>query len=191
MWHHRQSCSHRKPIKIASRVPAIAENLAKGIKSFKKGMADDPVQYIDIRDSAEWMIRLAEEKQAGTFNAVGPKAIQGVLEFANLAKEAFPVDTNLILIDDREFLHENRVSFIIPWISPDDDYYASARVNNTKAAQAGLTFRDLKDTIKDTHDWWFSEAVTEERRAKYNESTRSVMARETAILEAWSGQMKK
>jgi len=34
----------------ASRVPAIAENLAKGIQSFKKGLKDEPEQVTDNPD---------------------------------------------------------------------------------------------------------------------------------------------
>ena len=35
----------------ASRVPGIAENLAKGIKSFKKGLKDDEPESLDKPDN--------------------------------------------------------------------------------------------------------------------------------------------
>ncbi|GAB5528218.1 MAG: SDR family oxidoreductase [Roseivirga sp.] len=159
--------------------------LAKGGDIFVPGKADDPVQYIDVRDVAEWCIRLAENKTAGTFNAVGPQNAQGVLEFAQKASEAFDVESNIVLVEDYDFLQEQRVSFIIPWIMPKDDYYASARVQNKRAIQAGLSFREVKTTVKDTYDWWNSEAVDSERKARYEQNTRTVLAREQAILEAW------
>lgn len=159
--------------------------LAKGGDIFVPGKADDPVQYIDVRDVAEWCIRLAENKTAGTYNAVGPQNPQGVLEFAEKSSKAFDVESDIVLVEDSTFLKEQRVSFIIPWIMPEDNYYASARVQNKRAIQAGLTFREVKTTVKDTYDWWNSDAVDTERKTKYEQNTRTVLAREEAILEAW------
>lgn len=159
--------------------------LAKGGDIFVPGKADDPVQYVDVRDIADWCIRLAENKTAGTFNGAGPENAQGVLEFAEKGTEAFDVASKMVLVDDYDFLQTQRVSFIIPWIMPKDDYYASARVQNKRAIEAGLTFRPLKITIKDTYDWWNSDAVETERKTKYEQNTRTVLAREAEILEAW------
>ena len=33
---------------------------------------NDPCQYIDSRDLAEWTIRMAEAREFGTCNAIGP-----------------------------------------------------------------------------------------------------------------------
>ena len=33
---------------------------------------EDPCQFIDSRDLAEWTIRMAEMRELGTFNAIGP-----------------------------------------------------------------------------------------------------------------------
>ena len=33
---------------------------------------DDPCQFIDSRDLAEWTIRMAEGRELGLYNAVGP-----------------------------------------------------------------------------------------------------------------------
>lgn len=159
--------------------------LAKGGDIFVPGKADDPMQYIDVRDVAEWCIRLAESKTAGTFNAVGPQNPQGVLEFAEKASKGFDVESNLILIEDYDFLNEQRVFAIIPWIMPTDDYFASARVQNQRAIKAGLSIRNVELTVKDTYDWWNSDAVDDERKTKYEENTSSVLAREQSILEAW------
>lgn len=60
------------------------------------------------------MIRLAEEKKAGTFNAAGPPGKQTMLEFAEMGKQAFPIESNLIHIDDDEFLKENGIPYLIP-----------------------------------------------------------------------------
>src|SRR6185436_20540220 len=46
--------------------------IEKGGEVLAPGTPNDPVQYIDARDLAEWIIRMAEQGTVGTFNATGP-----------------------------------------------------------------------------------------------------------------------
>jgi 2'-hydroxyisoflavone reductase len=154
------------------------------------GKIDDPVQYIDVRDVAEWMIRSAEEKRTGIYNVVGPKTKQHMPEFVAQAKEAFEVNSKLVQIDDYQFLKENGVPYLIPWILPEGNNYGSARVNNQKAVNAGLTFRAIKDSIHETFEWWESDALTEDRRNQFEQTKGSLLQREKAILERWRQHLK-
>ena len=43
------------------------------------GSPQDPTQFIDSRDLAEWTIRLVERGLAGTFNATGPSLAMGTV----------------------------------------------------------------------------------------------------------------
>lgn len=163
--------------------------LARGGEIMVPG-PNDPVQYIDVRDVAEWMIRLAEEKRVGTFNAVGPEKKQTMMEFVEEAKGSFKVESSLIGIDDEKFLKENGPPYLIPWIMPEGNNYGSSRASNKKGIKAGLTFRDLKGSIKDTHDWWYSDALTDERRNKFEQKPDSALLNEKAILKKWKTYRK-
>ena len=159
--------------------------LSRGGEIMVPGKVNDPVQYIDVRDVAEWMIRLAEEKVTGTYNAVGPKGPQTMNEFVNHAKEAFDVESTFVHIDDYNFLKENRVNYIIPWILPEGNNYGTARINNRKGLKEGLTIRNIKDSVKDIYDWWFSDSLTGERRNKFELNPYTILSREKSILENW------
>lgn len=163
--------------------------LAKGGEIMVPGKPEDPVQYIDVRDVAEWTIRLAEEKLTGTYNAVGPEIAETMSAFINKAKFAFDVKSTSVFVDDYEFLKENKVFYIVPWIMPEGNNYGSARINNEKALAAGLTFRKLQTSIKDTYQWWFSDALTDERRTEYESKPGSLLLRENSILENWKKQI--
>ena len=128
--------------------------LSKGGKIMVPGKPKDPVQYIDVHDVAEWTISSIEEKRTGTFNVVGPKEGQTMPEFVRHGQSVFDVKSTFVLVDDYEFLKENGVPYIVPWIMPEGDNYGSALVDNQKALEAGLTFRTLEDSIKDTFQWW-------------------------------------
>ncbi len=159
--------------------------LSKGGEILVPGKAEDPVQYIDVRDVAEWTIRLIEGKKVGTYNAVGPAAAQNMYDFIAEAKTAFDVESTLVKIDDYDFLKKNEVYYIVPWIMPEGNNIGSALVSNAKAKANGLTFRDLKRTMKDTYDWWYSDALTDERRAKFEKKEGSILMKEKEILDAW------
>ena len=149
------------------------------------GKPDDPVQYIDVRDVAGWMIRLIESRKGGTYNAVGPASSTGMMQFVYGAHAAFASAAEFVTVDDYEFLNEHGVPYVIPWIMPVEDNYGSARVNNQYAIEHGLSFTPLAKSVHDIFEWWQSDAVSEERRQKMISGPESLISREEAILKAW------
>ncbi|MEL6732254.1 MAG: NAD-dependent epimerase/dehydratase family protein [Bacteroidota bacterium] len=159
--------------------------LSKGGEILVPGKATDPVQYIDVRDVAEWMIRLAEQKQSGIFNAVGPKEAQNMHAFVEEAAGAFEVESSFVEIEDYDFLQENGIEYIVPWILPTGNQQGSSMINNEKAIRHGLTFRPLTETVKDTHDWWYSDAISQEKRDEVEQNPDSILGKEAALIEKW------
>ena len=159
--------------------------LSKDDEIMIPGKKDDPIQYIDVRDMAEWFIRLAENKTSGTFNGAGPKEKQTMHQFIKEASEAFNIKHTFVTIDDYDFLKDNGIYYSIPWIMPDTKHYGSARVTNAKSIQNGLSFRPLKETISDILNWWTSEAVDIQRKEKFNVSLEKMISREKEIISRW------
>lgn len=159
--------------------------LSQGGEILVPGKENDMVQYIDARDAAEWMIRLIKDKKTGTYNAAEPKEKQDIYEFVEEAKNAFEVKSTFVKIDDYNFLKENDIHYIVPWIMPTGENQGSAKVNNQKAKENGLTFRPLTESIKDTWDWWNSDAVSQAQRDKVGSDPKSVLALEKSIIEKW------
>ncbi|MDT0558715.1 NAD-dependent epimerase/dehydratase family protein [Ichthyenterobacterium sp. W332] len=149
------------------------------------GKSNDAVQYIDIRDAAEFMIRLLEDKKSGIYNATGPKQSQNILDFVKEANTAFNIDHNYVSIDDYEFLEKNEIYFSIPWIMPTPDHLGSAGMSTEKVINNGMTYRFLKQTVKDTHDWWNSDAVDAKRRDDYMANADTLLNKEAKLLDAW------
>jgi 2'-hydroxyisoflavone reductase len=169
----------------SDRVTYWPVRLARGGEVLLPGRPNDPVQYIDVRDLTAWMIRLIEEDAAGTFNAVGPASPTGTHQFVHGVHAAFSTAVDFVSVDDYEFLTDQRVLDAIPWIMPVGDNYGSARVNNERALARGLTFTPLADSMRDLYEWWMTDAVSNERRARLTTDPGSLMAREATILEAW------
>jgi len=159
--------------------------LAKGGEVLVPGKANDLVQYADVRDVAEFMIRLAEQKTTGKFNIAGPSSEQTMQDFVNKAKNAFHIKTTLIPIDDYDFLAKHGISYLVPWIPPIGKNYGSSRAANKKAIAAGLTFRNLKTSMKDMHNWWYSDALTQEQRNAFEKDPKGVLINEQEVLKKW------
>jgi 2'-hydroxyisoflavone reductase len=163
--------------------------IRRGGEVFVPGKEDDPVQYIDVRDLTEFMIRLLENRTTGTFNVAGPASPQGMHAFVHGVHDAIGSDVEWIMGTDYDFLREHNVLFNIPWILPEDDYVGSARVNIERATAAGLTFRPLAQTTMDTLAWWDSDAVAEERRGMAFQGPRSFNPeREAEVIAAWKAR---
>jgi len=159
--------------------------LRKGGEVLVPGKATDMVQYIDVRDVAEWMIRLIEDKKVGTFNAVGPKEKQNMYSFIEEAQMAFTSKSKFVKIDNYDFLKERDIHDIVPWIMPTKKNSGSAKVSNEKGIANGLSFRPLTKSVKDTYEWWISDAISQERRDKVELDPKSILVKEKSIIKEW------
>lgn len=164
------------------------ERLARGGEILVPGKADDPVQYIDVRDVANWMIRLAENRKAGIYNAVGPASATGMHAFVYGVHAAFNSKASFVMVTDYDFLRKHNILEPIPWIMPIGDNVGSALVNNSFAVANGLTFTPLAESVRDIHEWWNSDAVKEEQRTKMISGDDSLMKREPAIIAEWKAR---
>jgi 2'-hydroxyisoflavone reductase len=164
------------------------ERLALGGELMVPGKQDDPVQYIDVRDVANWMIRLAENRQAGTYNAVGPASATGMHAFIYGVHAAFNSAADFVMIPDYDFLTKHNVLDAIPWIMPVGDNAGSARVSNKFAIANGLTYTPLAESVRDIHEWWNSDAVAEAKRNNLLSGTASLMTFEKKIIADWKAR---
>jgi len=168
-----------------SRFPYWPVRIRRGGRVLVPGHAGDRVQYIDVRDLTEWMIRLAETQTAGTFNAAGPASPLTMNEFVHGVRAATSSELEWVHVPDYDFLSEQGVQAMLPWLMPTGEYEGSARINIERSKANGLTFRPLAQTTMDVLEWWDSDAVTDEQRTDLMEGERSMMRREPAILAAW------
>lgn len=167
------------------RFPYWVARIEKGGDIIIPGHQDEVVQYIDVRDLAEWMIRLLENKAAGIYNGSGPGFGMTTNAFVHGIHASFNSPVNYIQIDDFDFLQENNIIGIQPWVIQLPKYAGMSRSDNQKAIAAGLEFRPLSETVSATKDWWYSDAVSQERRDNILTGERSLMNREKEILEKW------
>src|SRR5438067_3270170 len=135
----------------------------RGGEVLAPGDPSDPVQFIDGRDLAEWVIRMVERRETGIYNATGPDKALGIGGMLDGIKTALNSNATFAW-GDAEFLKQQKVeawSDMPVWAG---DELGMSRANISRALAKGLTFRALGDTARDTVAWF--KAQTPERQAK-------------------------
>lgn len=130
--------------------------VARGGEVLAPGTPQDPVQFIDVRDLAEWLVHVVEDNTTGTFNAIGPEDGMPIGEMLEACKRAAGVDATFTWVP-ADFLRQHNVSpwqDMPNWIPPDAENAGANRRSVARAIAAGLTFRPVETTAKDTLEWW-------------------------------------
>ena len=88
------------------------QRVARGGEVLAPGDPDAPVQIIDVRDLAEWTIRMVEQGKTGIFNATGPAEPLTMRRCLRQPRQASDSDASFIWLDD-DFLVQQGAG---PWI---------------------------------------------------------------------------
>ncbi|MGZ3459797.1 MAG: SDR family oxidoreductase, partial [Archangium sp.] len=156
----------------------------KGGEMLAPGSPTDPLQIIDARDLAEWLVLLVERQTTGVFNAVGPEKPWSMGELFAACKEVTGQDTKLTWVPGEFLLKqgEDGDGAIPIWAPPFGKYAGMHLRSNTRAVQAGLRFRSPVVTTRDTLAWFKSQP--EERRSKPHAGVSP--EREAELLSLWA-----
>ena len=147
--------------------------VARGGNVLAPSPPDENVQFVDVRDLADWLVTLCETRRPGKFNAVQP----GVpwQELLETCREVSGSDAELVWVDG-DFLLEQGVEqwMGLPMWMHEEEWRGIHMADVSRALAAGLTFRPLEETVRATLD----EAEATEQAGLSSEHEREV-------LEAW------
>jgi 2'-hydroxyisoflavone reductase len=129
---------------------------ARGGKIAVPSRLDRFVQFIDVRDLAAWVIRLAESQARGIYIATGPRERLTLGEFLDACEHTVRADSEIVRVEDG-VLQKAEVE---PWTelplwipAAKSSLNGVMRLDRSKAVAAGLTFRPITATIADTLAW--------------------------------------
>mgnify|MGYP000598445070 FL=1 len=129
-----------------------------------------PIQIIDVRDLSAFIIKLMEENASGIYNATGPdyELTMGAMLDACKRVTGSVAAFHWASV---EFLKEHKVepwSDMPVWIPDTGEDAGFSRIDVSKAIHAGLEFRPLENTIRDTIAWAETRPADHEWRAGLN-----------------------
>jgi 2'-hydroxyisoflavone reductase len=128
--------------------------VAAGGEVLVPGPPDAPLQVIDGRDGAAWLLSAAEPRTAGTYNVVGPQDPFTFGELVETCRAAANSKAHFTWVDPSFLLAQG----VEPWSDlplwlPGPEYAGFMRRDVGRAIREGLRFRPLADTVEDTLAW--------------------------------------
>ncbi|HET7568065.1 MAG TPA: NAD-dependent epimerase/dehydratase family protein [Gaiellaceae bacterium] len=126
--------------------------LAEGGDVLAPGDPDAPLQLVDVRDLGAWLVQVAESAAGGVMNATGH--VRTLRETLETVSAAVGSDARLVWTDEQRILDAG----VQPWTElplwiPGTDADGLMRADVTRALAAGLAFRPLEETARDTLAW--------------------------------------
>ena len=143
--------------------------IAEGGDILVPGDPGRPVQFVDARDLAAWMVELGARGPGGPLNATGPAAELSMERFVTRVATALGGVCRFRWVDEEDVLAAD----VEPWTelplwAPGKELAGLMRADIGRALAAGLELRPLEQTALDTMAW-----------AREAGSQRSTLSRET------------
>ncbi|GAA3020105.1 NAD-dependent epimerase/dehydratase family protein [Streptosporangium longisporum] len=153
--------------------------IARGGEVLAPGDPDDPIQVVDARDLAAWIVSMVEEARPGTFHAATPAppfSFGDLLE--TIAAEVAPPGTTLTWAGQDFLLAEGETGRSLPLWSEGDPLRAINAADPSAALAAGLGPRPLRRSIREV------------REAESSFSTPGAIdaGREAELLSRWAAR---
>ncbi|HZZ65200.1 MAG TPA: NAD-dependent epimerase/dehydratase family protein [Candidatus Baltobacteraceae bacterium] len=115
----------------------------------------EPVQYIDVRDLAQFAVHALECDDGGTYNCVIPPGSCTFGALTDACERAAHSGATYVWVP-AEFLREHGVepwSDLPLWIPAGDSHRAIVHVRCARALVRGLQIRSVQHTVRDTLEW--------------------------------------
>lgn len=156
--------------------------IAQGGEVLAPGRPDRKVQFIDVRDLADWNVRMVEERQIGVYNAVGPTQPITMEQLLHECRAISGSDARFTWVDDQFLIQAGVGPFMeMPLWIPEEapESLVISETSADKAFAAGLRPRPVAETIRDTLAWDATRPANIERRGGLKPE------RERELLRAW------
>jgi 2'-hydroxyisoflavone reductase len=141
--------------------------MARGGEVLAPQKPEAAIQIIDVRDLSDFILKLIEENASGIYNSTGPDYELTIGKLLDVSKQLTGSNANIHWASV-DFLNQHKVqawSDMPTWIPDDEEGVGFSRVDVSKAIAAGLKFRSLEQTVRDTLDWAHRRPANHEWRA--------------------------
>jgi 2'-hydroxyisoflavone reductase len=130
--------------------------VARGGEMLVPGAPTDYIQFIDVRDVADFVCRCAEHAIGGRYNLCNPPGAVTMGELLETSKRLSGADTRFVWAP-LDFLPENHRmgggGDLTIWAPRGDGYRGWPLISSARAVERGLRFRNLEATVRDLLAW--------------------------------------
>ncbi|MBI4914063.1 MAG: twin-arginine translocation signal domain-containing protein [Acidobacteria bacterium] len=148
------------------------------------GAPADPIQVIDVRDLGAWLVKLAEDGTTGVFNACGPEKPLAWKRVVEACAKAASKPATPVWMDAEWVAKQEGAQFPI-WAPYAGETKGFHTWSNARALKAGLRFRPVEQTVKDTLAWFKEQEKLEKGRKRLAGPSPEAEAK---LLAAWKAR---
>jgi len=143
------------PYEIVGRMPWWLRRLERGGDVLAPGPQDMPLQYIDCRDLAAWMLSAADRGLGGAFNTVSRRGQATMGSLLEAAREVTGSRARLVWVSPEVIEAAGIQPWIeLPvWVPPDGEDASVHDIDVSAVYAAGLACRPVRQTVADTWRW--------------------------------------
>ncbi|QEV17752.1 NAD-dependent epimerase/dehydratase family protein [Streptomyces alboniger] len=143
------------PYENIGRLPWWLNRVARGGPVLAPGPRDSEIQYVDVRDLAEWVLDAAVAALHGAYNLVSPMGQFTMGELLDACVEVAGRDATLRWTAPEAVLEAGIEQWMeLPvWLAPGELHDTMHRTSSRKAIEAGLKARPVAETVRDTWTW--------------------------------------
>lgn len=147
------------------------------------GGASNPVQFIDVRDLADFVRLCVEQRIPGSYNACNPPRSVTMGELLDTSKRLSKADTrftwvDLPFIESQKLMEGNELPI---WAPTTGEFAGATLVSSKRAVAKGLKFRDLSTTVADTLAWHSKRPAEQQKKLRAGLTPE----REAELLKLW------
>ncbi|MET9152871.1 SDR family oxidoreductase [Streptomyces griseoflavus] len=155
------------PYENVGRLPWWLNRMARGGPVLAPGPRELPLQYVDVRDLAEWILGAAEQGLSGPYNLISPQghATTGELLEACVRATGGPAELRWTAPETILSAGIEPWTQLPVWVPPGSDLHdALHSADVSRAVAAGLRCRPVAETVADTWRWLTEIGGTAPRR---------------------------
>ena len=143
------------PYEDVGRMPWWLRRMERGGDVLAPGPRDRPLQYIDCRDFAAWMLAAADRGLAGPVNIASRPGHATIGSLLGAAREVTGSRANLVWVTPEviEAAGIEPWTELPVWLPPDGEYAGLHDGDVSCAFAAGLACRPVAETVADTWRW--------------------------------------
>ena len=135
------------------RFPYWVERLRRGGDVAVAGPGTNAMQYVDARDLANFVVRIAEEQLTDAFHVAGPElGDQFMTMIAAIASHVAPEGTTLHEVSPEHVIEEKLAGKFPFWTGKRSSN--TLALSSARAIAKGLELRPLEESIDDVTSWW-------------------------------------
>lgn len=148
------------PHEDIGRLPWWLQRIAAGGRVVAPGDPSRPLQYVDARDAAAFVLSGLETEVSGPFDVISASGHATTSDLLHACVDVTASDAELVWIDEDRLAAAGAEPWThLPcWVPRKGDFAGFLESDTSKAAGAGLVCRPVGNTVRDTWDWIQNEA---------------------------------